>query len=225
MTLQTQQTAELLRSFGQAVVVDAHHRRRVVRHDGHPHLYDRPALAFVGDPRRPAAQQAGNDTFDHRAAVATGAGEVHLVRGALCGASPPRVSIRRTSSGVGCRGERLDRVRDAHGENPPGMQRLPQLGVIQGQIPGQRVDGQRGAAGDLAQGVLHFVDQGHHIAGVRGIPHRQRKGEDEARGGLGDNAGFAAKLGGAVALAFANGGNRGIVGIDDFTLASRACPG
>ena len=67
-------------------------------------------------------------------------------------------------------------------------------------------------------GVLHFGDQGHHIAGVSGIPHRQRKGEDEARGGLGDKPGLAAKLGGAVALALANRGNRGIVGIDDFTL-------
>ena len=67
-------------------------------------------------------------------------------------------------------------------------------------------------------GRLHFVDQGQHIADITGIPHRQLHGEDEARGGLGDNARFAAKLGGAVALAFANGGNGGIVGIDDFTL-------
>ena len=115
--------------------------------------------------------------------------------------------------------ERLDRGREAHGENPPGVQYLTQLGVVQGQLPRQRVDRQRGAAGgDSAQGVLHFIDQGHHRAGSTGIPDRQRKGEKEARGGLSDKARLAAKLRGAVALAFANGGKRGIIGIDNFTL-------
>ena len=79
------------------------------------------------------------------------------------------------------------------------------------------MDGGDGVFGGLLQGALHFVDQGDHIAGIRGIPHRQRKGEDEAQR-AGDQAGFSPKLGGAVALAFANGGNGGIVGIDDFTL-------
>ena len=97
---------------------------------------------------------------------------------------------------------------------------FPQLGVIQGQIPRQRVDRRRGArSATRPRALLHFIDQGHHIAGIAGIPDRQLKGEDEARGGLGDNPRFAAKLGRAVALAFANGGDRGIVGIDNFALA------
>jgi hypothetical protein len=45
--------AELLRPGGQAGVLDAHHRRCIVRHHRHPYLHGRPALAFVGDPRRP----------------------------------------------------------------------------------------------------------------------------------------------------------------------------
>ena len=142
MTLQTQQLAELLRSCGQAVLVDAAHGGGVVGHDRHPYLHDRAALPFVGDPRRAAAEQAGNDTFDHRAAIATGAGELHLVRGALM-VQARLVQHLRISSGVGARGEGLDRMRNAYREDAPAMQRLPQLGVIQSQIPGQRVNGQR----------------------------------------------------------------------------------
>src|SRR5215472_6225677 len=70
-------------------------------------------------------------------------------------------------------------------------------------------------------GVLHFVNQGLHILDVTGIPHGQRQGKDEAGRWLGDNPGLAAELGGAMAFAFANGRNRGIVGVDDFAVAQR----
>jgi hypothetical protein len=80
------------------------------------------------------------------------------------------------------------------------------------------VDGQGGPIRAVGDGGPPFVDQGHHRAGVSGIPDRQGKGEEaEARGGLGDQAGLAANLRGAVAFALVNRGNRGIVGIDDFT--------
>src|SRR6266508_2486149 len=174
-------------------------------------------MAFVREARGAAVQQTGNDAFDHRPAIATGTGEVHLGGGApfvqTCRVQePPDVLLRRS------RGERLDRVRDAHDENAPYMQRLAQLCIVQGQITDQGVDGRRGAPGDLSQGVLHFVDQGQNIAGITGISHRQMKSENEARGRLGDNAWFAAKLCRAVALAFANGGKGKIVRIDDFAL-------
>ena len=71
--------------------------------------------------------------------------------------------------------------------------------------------------GDACTGGLDLVDQGQDVADITGIAHRQPRGEHEARGGLGENPGLAAKLGGAVALAFADRGNGGIVGIDDFT--------
>src|SRR5215510_3040435 len=70
-------------------------------------------------------------------------------------------------------------------------------------------------------GVLHFVNQGLHILDVTGIPHGQRQGKDEAGRWLGDNPGLAAELGGAMAFAFANGRNRGIVGVYDFAVAQR----
>ena len=50
-----------------------------------------------------------------------------------------------------------------------------------------------------------------------GIAHGQLPGEHEARGGRGDDPRFAPKLGRAVALAFTDRGNGGIVDIDDFT--------
>ena len=40
------------------------------------------------------------------------------------------------------RRERLDRARDPNSEDASGMQRLPQRGVVHGQIPCQRVDGE-----------------------------------------------------------------------------------
>ena len=85
MTFQTQQTAELLRACGEAVLVDAPQGSGIVSQDRHSELHDRPALPFVDDPRCAAAEQAGNDTFDHRPAVATGAGELHLVGSPLMG--------------------------------------------------------------------------------------------------------------------------------------------
>ena len=69
----------------------------------------------------------------------------------------------------------------------------------------------------MEHAVCTLVDQRQDVADITGIAHGQLRGEHEARGGLGDNSRFAAKLGRAVALAFADRGNGGIVGIDDFT--------
>jgi hypothetical protein len=63
---------------------------------------------------------------------------------------------------------------------------------------------------------LYLIDQRHDVAGITGITHGQVHGKNEAGGGLSDDAGLAAKLGGTVALAFTDGGNGGIVGIDNF---------
>ena len=49
---------------------------------------------------------------------------------------------------------------------PRCVQRLPQGGVIERQIAGQRVDGRGGARRDPGDRLLHFVDQGLHIAGI-----------------------------------------------------------
>ena len=104
---------------------------------------------------------------------------------------------------------------------PRCMQRLTQGGVIERQIARQRVDGRGGARPDPGDRLLHLVDQGLHITGITRIAHGQMQGKDEARRWLGDNPRLAAKLGGAVAFALANGRNGGIVGVDDFAVGQR----
>src|SRR5215211_5355960 len=174
-------------------------------------------MTFVGDPRRSTAQQAGNDAFDHGSAVSRRVGEVHLARSpcsraALLAQEPPDV-LR-----CGRRGDRINRFRDPHGENSLVVQRLTQGGVIERQIAGQRVDGRSGGRRHMSDRLLHLGDQGLHITGVTGITHGQMQGKDEASGWLGNNPRLAAKLRGAVAFAFADGRNGGVVGVDNFTV-------
>src|SRR5713226_2799152 len=224
MTLQPQQSAELLRPCRQAILLDAGQCRRVVGQGCHSHLHDRPPMASVSEVRGPSAQQAGNDAFDHRSAVATSTGEMDLVRGALsvqpCLLQHPQHVLR------GRRGrERLDGVRDAHRENPSGMQRRTQGGIVERQVASHRVDGGGAPTRDLRHGVLDFVDQGQHEAGITRIADRELHGKDEARGWLDDNPWLAAKLSGTVALPFANRSNGQIVGIDDFAMGQRLAIG
>ena len=81
------QSAEFLGARGQPTVADAAHRRRVVSHDRHRELHTGAVPAFVAQLGCPPTQQAGNDTFDHRAAVACGAGQLYLAGRCVCGAS------------------------------------------------------------------------------------------------------------------------------------------
>ena len=98
------------------------------------------------------------------------------------------------------------------------MQLSRNLGSFRARSPASEWMARSRPRGDARTGGLDLVDQGHDIAGITGIPHRQPRRKHEAGGGLGDNPRLAAKLGGAVALAFADRGNGGIIGIDDFTV-------
>ncbi len=71
--------------------------------------------------------------------------------------------------------------------------------------------------GDTRTGGLDQVDQGQDVADITGIAHGQPGRKHKAGGGLGEKTGLAAKLGGAVTLAFADRGNGGMVGIGNFT--------
>jgi hypothetical protein len=46
------------------------------------------------------------------------------------------------------------------------------------QIAGQRVDGRSGERRDPRARLLQLVDQGLHIIGLTGIPHRQMQGRE-----------------------------------------------
>ena len=98
------------------------------------------------------------------------------------------------------------------------MQGLTPLDVIDSQIPAQRVDPQAVGGGDEVNGALHLVEHGQHRARGTWIAGGHPVGEDEAGSGLRHDTGVAAKLGGAVALACDDGGNRWVLGMDDFAL-------
>lgn len=72
--------------------------------------------------------------------------------------------------------------------------------------------------GDEVDGVLHLVEQGQDITRITRIALGHPSREDKARSRLGQNPGFATKLGWTIAFAFDHGGNGGIIGIDDFEL-------
>ena len=74
---------------------------------------------------------------------------------------------------------------------------------LQCQIASQRVDSRGGARPDPGDRLLHMVDQGLHVTGITRIAHRQMEGKDQASRWLGDDPRLAAKLGGAMAFAFA----------------------
>ena len=78
---QAQPSAEQACSHRETRRVEADQGGRVVRHDGHPRVDDRPAVPFIGEARRSTAQQARHDAFDHGVAVPTRIGELHLGRG------------------------------------------------------------------------------------------------------------------------------------------------
>ena len=177
-------------------------------------------MTFVSNVCCPLTEQVLNKTFDHWPAVATRAGEMNPVRGALSVLTWLIEDPADLDLG-GRRREGFYHPWDAHCQNPTAMQRCTQRRVIKGQIASQRMDGRFASRRDLRTSVLHFVDQGQHIAGIRGISYREMHGEGEARGYLGDHTGFFAKLRGTVALAFENRRNGDIIGIDDFAMGQR----
>ena len=201
---------------GQAAELEAAHRGRVVSQARHGDLPVRAVPPFVAHPGRPPRQQTGHATFDHRAAVASGAGQLHLAWGTV--ASHPRGGEQLVDCrGRWRRGERFHRVRAPHREDPAGVEGRAQLCVGEGESAGPRVDGGGGPRGDVGESRLHFVDQGQPVAGSPRVAHGQVPGKNKAGGGLGDEARLTAKLRGTVALAFADGGKGRSVGMDNVT--------
>jgi hypothetical protein len=115
---QAQPSAEHPCPLRETILVDADQGSRVVCHNGHASLDNRAAVTFIREVRGSTAQQAGNDAFDHRSAVPTRVGELHLGRG------PDILQARlvQDSGDVfwrGRRGQRLNRLGDPHRENSP----------------------------------------------------------------------------------------------------------
>jgi len=120
---------------------------------------------------------------------------------------------------TGVRFDGLDTFRDANRQNAALMECLTQHCVIEAQITRNRVDMAPWSCLDALGGPLDLVEQGQHIPGIARIARGHKVGKDETRGRFRDDTGLSAKLRRAIALAFDNGSNRGIVGIDKFTVA------
>ena len=119
--------------------MDADQHCPIVRHYRHAHLHHRAFKTFVANFAGASCQQRCDVTFDHRTAIPTGTGQVHLMRG------PDPVEVRCVEDvqdfcGARLRVDRLHRRGDAHAENAAVVQRLAQLRVIDSQIPPQGVD-------------------------------------------------------------------------------------
>jgi len=101
------------------------------------------------------------------------------------------------------------------------VQRVASLGVIDPQITAQRVDLQALRGDNEVKGLLHLVEQGQHIAGITRIALGDAIGKDKARGGLGQETDCATELGWTITFALDDGGDGGIISIDDFVLGER----
>ena len=91
LAFQAKPSAELLSPCGQTLLSHTHQDRPIVGHHGHAHLDHGALQPFVAYVIRAARHQRRNVPFDHRAALATGAGQVHVVCVASgCGGTPRR---------------------------------------------------------------------------------------------------------------------------------------
>lgn len=199
------------------MLTNTYHCGAVVRHDYHAELHDSSLMPFVAELSRSTGEEARNVTFDDGPARATGTGQVDLVRGALA-VQPRLVQDAEHLLRGGYGSDRFNGVRNPHRENAPGVQRLTQLHVVEGQVARHRMDRQGGLPRDPCDGLLDFVDQRQRIAGITGIAHRQVESQDKTRCRLGDDARLPTALDWAVALAFENGGNGEIIGTHNFAL-------
>ena len=91
MRLQTQQTAELLRPFREALLLDAYHSRGIMGHNRHACLEDGPLMAFVPDVPCASAQQALNTALDDWPACTHTRRQGALDRGCADDSNRPRV--------------------------------------------------------------------------------------------------------------------------------------
>ena len=98
------------------------------------------------------------------------------------------------------------------------MERLTQCRVIEAAVPRQRVDPGALRCLDACKSLLDFVQEGQHRAGITRIPLGHTAGKEQARGRVRHNSGLATTLRGTIALAFADGSDGEIVGMDELTV-------
>ena len=98
------------------------------------------------------------------------------------------------------------------------MERLTQRFVIDAEVTRHRVDPESLRWLDAFNRPLDLGKEGQDIAGIVRIPLGHPVGKEKARGRVRRDTGLATKLRGAIALAFEDGRDGEIVGIDEFTV-------
>jgi hypothetical protein len=214
---QAQQTAKLLRPFRQSLPTNAYDGSAVMGHGCHAELHDSALRPLVANLSGTSAEQTGTVTFHHRTAVATGTSPVHLIGGPL---TVQARLIKEVEHLLGCRmgGDGLGGLRDTNREHPPLMQHLAHRGIVPPEVARHGMDGQAMRPLEPLESVLDFIHQGQDIACINGIANRCMGGKDEACCGFRDATGFSAELGWTMALALHDGGNGGVVSVDDFAV-------
>ena len=108
---------------------------------------------------------------------------------------------------------------NAHRQYPARMEGLTQAWVVEAQITRHRVNPPLRSCADTGDGALDLVEQGEPITRIARIPLGHQRGKDKTGRWFRGDAGLSPKLRGTIALPFDNGGNRKVVGIDQFIVA------
>jgi hypothetical protein len=99
------------------------------------------------------------------------------------------------------------------------MEGLTQGGIIDPKIARHRVDLEQLWRADTVDGTVDLVEQGQHIAEIARVAPWYVVGKDKARGRFRDNTRLSTELGGAIALAFQDGGDGQVIRINELTVA------
>ena len=156
--------------------------------------------------------------FHHWATISSGTRQLHLVRGSLTVAA---CLVEDVENVLGRRRgvDRRDGLWDADGQNAPRMEGLTQGGIIDPKIARHRVDLEQLWRADAVDGTVDLVEQGQHIAEIARVAPWYVVGKDKARGRFRDNTRLSTELGGAIALAFQDGGDGQVIRINELTVA------
>ena len=111
-----------------------------------------------------------------------------------------------------------NRLGNPDGQNAPLMQGLPQSGVVETEVTGDRMNLSLRSTSHPVDGALDLVDQRQPVASITRITLGHEVGKDQPGGGFRDNAGLAAKLCRAIAFALDNGSHGEIVGVDHLSV-------
>src|SRR5262245_10352015 len=108
----------------------------------------------------------------------------------------------------------LDRLGDTHREYTLCVERLTQRLVMDAEVTRHRLDPEALRCLDVCNRPLDFGHQGQDIARIARISFRHAVRKDKTRGRVRRDTGLAAKLCRTIALAFEDGSDSEIIGID-----------